>query len=122
MRFINSKIHAIADYASGVLMLSLPLFINLSSQTNATTIALVTGIFILLLSILTRYEGGLIPTIPLYAHLGVDIVIGLALIVIVLASEFTGAINYFFWLMGAAALFFGCFTVLRPVQRRKFKH
>jgi hypothetical protein len=120
MRFINSKLHAIIDYASGLFMLGLPGIINIADQSPAIKwIAILAGIVILLQAMLTSYEGGIVNIIPLYIHLIVDIILGFGLIVSPWLAGFSGKPRSAFLIMGILAIIFGLFTKLRPINRRK---
>ena len=120
MRFINSKFHAIIDYASALFMLGLPGIINIADQSPAIKwIAMLAGIVILLQAMLTSYEGGIVSIIPLYVHLIIDIILGLAFIFIPWLAGFTGKPRVVFLVMGILAILFGLFTKLRPLDRRK---
>jgi hypothetical protein len=120
MRFINSKLHAVIDYASGLFMLGLPGIINIADQSPAIKwMAMLAGIVILLQAMLTSYEGGIVSVIPLYVHLIVDIVLGFGLIISPWLVGFTGKPRAVFLVMGILAILFGLFTKLKPLNRRK---
>lgn len=79
MRILPTRIHGIVDYLWGVALLVMPLVLGFPLGRAATWIALGFGAGAILYSLLTRYELGLIPLIPMPVHLGLDAVAGLVL-------------------------------------------
>jgi uncharacterized YccA/Bax inhibitor family protein len=120
MRFINSKFHAVVDYASGGLMLFVSSLASSDGSPAARWIALIAGISALVVSMLTIYEGGIIGVVPLYVHLVIDIIWGVALIVSCFVFVIAGPIKDFFLVMGVIAIIFGLCTHLRPTYQRSY--
>ena len=79
MRFLPTRIHGIIDYLWGAALLITPLALGFPLGSAASWIALVFGAGAILYSLLTRYEVGLVPLIPMPVHLGLDAVAGLVL-------------------------------------------
>ncbi|WP_375459617.1 hypothetical protein [uncultured Enterovirga sp.] len=79
MRFLPTRIHGIIDYLWGVALLAMPFLLGLPSGGAAGWIALAFGAGAILYSLLTAYELGLLPVIPMPVHLGLDAVAGLVL-------------------------------------------
>ncbi len=73
MKPISTKIHGSLDYATGLLLVLLPFFLNFDTSDPKGMILLVLGAFTILLALLTRYELGLIKLIPMPVHLVFDI-------------------------------------------------
>ncbi|WP_419698788.1 hypothetical protein [Mucilaginibacter sp. NFX135] len=119
MRFISSKFHAVVDYGSGIFLLCLPKLIGAADGSAVSWLAFAAGIMILLQATLTNYEGGIVPFIPLYVHLIVDIMLGLALVTVSWLTGISGRPLSVFLIMGILAFLFGLFTRLRPPARRK---
>jgi hypothetical protein len=82
-RMIPTKTHAGMDYAVGLLLIASPwLFGFADESTAATWIAVLAGIAMLGLSMITEYEGGLLARlIPMRTHLLADAGLGLLLAV-----------------------------------------
>jgi len=79
MRFVSTKIHAILDYASAVLLFPLPWILGFNEVAAATWVIIFVALMILTLSLFTNYEGGMMGAVPMRVHLLVDVVTGLAL-------------------------------------------
>ena len=72
MRFIPTAIHGVLDYLTGAVLLILPRVLGFSD--NSTAVMTFLAITVIIYSILTRYELGLIRVIPMRGHLGLDFV------------------------------------------------
>jgi general stress protein CsbA len=81
MRFISRKIHAVLDYISGVLLIASPWLFNFADIAAAKWVAIIAGIVILGMSLLTDYEGGIKKIIPMSGHLTMDVIVGILLAV-----------------------------------------
>jgi hypothetical protein len=79
MRFISRKIHAMLDYISGVLLIASPWLFNFADIAAAKWVAIIVGIVILGMSLLTDYEGGVKKIIPMSGHLTMDVIAGILL-------------------------------------------
>lgn len=117
MRFISSKIHTIADYLTGLFLLAMPWMYNDIIGVTDKWLAIITGILIIIMSFLTRYEGGVIRLIPLSTHLIIDMIIGIFFISTFWLFSFNETIRTVFAFVGILAFVFGLFTVL-PSYRR----
>ena len=82
-KMIPTKTHAGLDYAVGLLLIASPwLFGFADESTAATWIAVLAGVAMLGLSMITDYEGGLLARlIPMRTHLMADAGLGLLLAV-----------------------------------------
>jgi hypothetical protein len=82
-RMIPTKTHAGMDYAVGLLLIASPwLFGFADESTAATWVAVLAGVAMLGLSMVTDYEGGLLARlIPMRTHLMADTGLGLLLAV-----------------------------------------
>jgi hypothetical protein len=82
-RMIPTKTHAGMDYAVGLLLIASPwLFGFADESTAATWVAVVAGVAMLGLSMVTDYEGGLLARlIPMRTHLMADAGLGVLLAV-----------------------------------------
>jgi hypothetical protein len=73
--FIPSKVHAVIDYIVGLVLLFAPEIFGFSDIGGpAVTIPRVLGVAILVMTVLTKHELGIIKVIPLRLHLWVDII------------------------------------------------
>jgi hypothetical protein len=82
-KMIPTKTHAGLDYAVGLLLIASPwLFGFADESTAATWVAVLAGVTVLGLSMITDYEGGLLARlIPMRTHLMADAGLGLLLTV-----------------------------------------
>jgi hypothetical protein len=80
MNFISTRAHALLDYVFGIVLFAAPWLFDFLENPVPKAICLTAGITVGTLSLFTKYEGGLIPVIPLPAHLLFDIICGLFLV------------------------------------------
>ena len=86
MRFIPTRLHAIADYGTAALLVALPWLLGLlageagEGESALLWVSVAAGLGVALLSALTNYEGGLAPAVPMPAHLAADAVLGAFLV------------------------------------------
>ena len=81
MRFISSKVHGAMDYIVGVLLIAAPWLFGFYRGGAESMVPILLGAGVLLYSLLTRYELGLLKVIPFSTHLVLDILGGLFLLV-----------------------------------------
>lgn len=80
MRFVPTKVHGVLDYLGAVLLLAFPFLLGFDSAA-ARWIMIVLGLGVLLYTIFTDFELGLIRKIPVAGHLAMDGLGGLLLLV-----------------------------------------
>lgn len=81
MRFIPTRFHGILDYIVGIFMIIAPWVLDFSDNDAATWAIVIAGVLVLLQTIMTDFEVGLIRRIPMKSHLTMDFILGLALAV-----------------------------------------
>jgi hypothetical protein len=81
VRFIPTRIHGILDYLMGIVLIALPWVLGLNEGGLQTWLPVVLGAGVIVYSLLTDYELGVVKTIPMPVHLGLDIAGGLLLAV-----------------------------------------
>lgn len=74
---ITTKTHGLLDYLTGFLLFASPWLFGFASGGVKMGIPIIVGAMIPIMSMFTRYEGGLIRVIPMRAHLAIDAVTGL---------------------------------------------
>lgn len=79
MRFIPTRVHGMLDYLLGIVLLVAPWLLDFSDNDTATWVTVALGAAIILYSLLTDYELGVVRAIPMQMHLGLDFVSGLVL-------------------------------------------
>jgi hypothetical protein len=80
MRFIPTRIHGTLDYLMGLVLLAAPWIFGFADDSAAARwVPGILGAGVIVYSLLTRYEFGLAPLIPMPLHLGLDAAGGLLL-------------------------------------------
>ena len=97
MRFISQRIHGILDYSVAAALIGAPfLFDFAASSMPAAVISIASGIGLVVYSLLTGYSAGLRDLISWRAHLTLDAVAALALLVAPFAFGFGGIARVFY--------------------------
>lgn len=81
MRFIPTRIHGMMDYLMGVLLIAAPWLFGFAAGGAETWLPVILGAGVILYSIFTNYELGLVKSLSMGTHLGLDIAGGLLLAV-----------------------------------------
>src|SRR2546423_6558302 len=81
MRFIPTWVHGLMDYPMAVVLILLPFVLGYANGSVPMYLMVCAGIAMLVVSALTAYEVGLVRTIPMPVHLGIDVAMGLLLAV-----------------------------------------
>lgn len=79
MRFIPTRFHGILDYVVGLMFIVAPWLFNFSDVASATWVMVVAGVLVLLQTIFTDFEVGLVRKIPMRSHLMMDFALGVIL-------------------------------------------
>lgn len=79
MKFIPRKTHAVLDYVMGLLLIASPWLFGFADVEAARWCAVGIGVLMLVMSLITDYEGGVMKAIPMSTHLTMDLVAGLFL-------------------------------------------
>ncbi len=66
----------LADYPYAALIATAPETVGFTENQTATTLSRVVGVAVTGLSLLTRYEAGVVRVVPYRAHLAIDIATG----------------------------------------------
>jgi hypothetical protein len=75
MRIIPTRWHGLLDYLVAVLLIALPALAGLP-RGAASYVPVCLGVATIGYSLLTRYERGILPVIPMRAHLALDLMNG----------------------------------------------
>ena len=76
MRVIPTNIHGIVDYIVGLLLVAAPWLLGFDNDGPQTWVPVAAGLLTIGASMFTDYEWGLVRSIPIPAHLGLDILLG----------------------------------------------
>jgi hypothetical protein len=76
-KLIPRQVHAVTDYGYAAMFSAAPEAVGFTDEKTAALLSRVVGGKVLLTSLLTRYELGVIRVLPFKAHLAADVVLGL---------------------------------------------
>jgi hypothetical protein len=79
MRFIPTRVHGILDYLMGLLLIAAPWILDFADGGAAQWVPVILGAGVILYSLLTRYELGVVKAISMPVHLGLDVMGGIFL-------------------------------------------
>jgi len=79
MRFIPTRIHGMLDYSTGLLLIAAPYLLGIADGGAEQWILIALGVGAIIYSLLTRYEWGVLPLIPMPVHLMLDAASGVLL-------------------------------------------
>jgi hypothetical protein len=111
MKIISRKFHAVLDYMSGILLIAAPWALQFDDVSAATTTAVVAGALILIMSLMTNYEGGIVRIVPMSLHLNMDILLGIVLAASPWLFGFKDEVYLPHLIMGVLAILSGIMTV-----------
>lgn len=109
-KIIPTKAHAVMDYGSAIILLTGPWILLFDDIAAAKYAFVFAGALVLIQSLLTNYEGGLLRIIPVKFHLLVDVLLGIALLASPWLFGFAGQTWLWHVLMGGMSVFSGLFT------------
>ena len=125
MRFISTKFHGVLDYLSGILFIASPWLFNFADGSYAQKILVIAGIIVMLMSVMTNYEAGLIKRIPMATHLYADILLGIILLISPWLFNFYEYVALPYIIFGVLSIGAGLFTEKTPnanIIRNRFLH
>ncbi|HEX7119359.1 MAG TPA: SPW repeat protein [Longimicrobiales bacterium] len=119
MRFIPTRIHGILDYLMGALLIALPWLLGFAAGGAATWVPVVLGAALIVYSLLTDYELGVVKVIGMTAHLWLDAIGGLFLGLApwIFGFEELGPPAEAFWLLGFIEIAAALLTRTAPSYR-----
>jgi hypothetical protein len=91
VRRIPTEVHAAIDVAFGTLLIVLPWLFQFDDDVRARGVAVGAGATVLAMSLMTRYDFGLLPVIPMPVHLAVDALVGVFLLTFALGGGLAGS-------------------------------
>ncbi|SHL80025.1 hypothetical protein SAMN05444266_10533 [Chitinophaga jiangningensis] len=103
-RNINSITHATADYLMGVMVAAAPWIVLYYNDYTATRISVVYAALILVMTFFTRFEGGFVRIIPYKVHLAIDMIAGIAFILLPWLLGLSSAATWTMSILGLIAV------------------
>ncbi|MFC6101474.1 SPW repeat domain-containing protein [Olivibacter domesticus] len=73
VKLLPRTLHALLDYMAALLLLIAPWVFHFNHERPAIALSILFGVTILVMSLLTNYEGGIRKTIPMDVHLYADV-------------------------------------------------
>jgi hypothetical protein len=109
MQLISTRLHGILDYAVGLLLIVSPFLFGFAIGGAAQWIPVTIGVTVVIYSLLTDYELGLSPRIPMAMHLRLDMIGG---VLLALSPWLFGFAHVVFW----PHLLFGLIDIVTPLM------
>ncbi len=114
MRFISTQVHGVLDYIIGVLLILAPWVLGFAEGGAATWLPVIIGAAIIIYSLFTDYEFGMVRQLSMRAHLWLDGILGALLAV----SPWLFNFDEFVWiphvLVGVVLVLAALFTHVVP--------
>ncbi|MEP3346944.1 MAG: hypothetical protein ABJN34_09915 [Litoreibacter sp.] len=105
LKFITPNMHGVLDYIVGVTLIAAPSILGLgASSMMAVWLSVLTGVAVIVMSLITDYRFSIARIIPFWLHLSVD---GVAAVVFILAPfvlGFSGLDMAYYLVNGVAVL------------------
>lgn len=112
MRFIPTRFHGILDYLFGILIIAAPWLFDFAAGGAETWVPVVVGIVVLLQTVMTDFEMGLVKKIPMPTHLMLDFGTG---VLLALSPWLFGFADYVY----TPHLIFGVFSILASLTTHR---
>lgn len=120
-KVIPTNAHAFIDYGAAVILLAGPWILAFQDIQTAKFVFVASGALVIILSLFTRYEGGVIRVIPMKFHLTMDVILGLFLLLSPWIFGFNDRTWLWHVLMGTMSVLSGIFTVPKVPQYLSLK-
>jgi hypothetical protein len=113
MRFLPTMIHGVLDYLVGLLVIVLPFALGLQGSQKWTLVLL--GLLVIVYSVLTDYELGLVRYLRIRFHLLLDAIFGLAMLLMPWLLDFPANARWPNYVLGVLALALVAVTDVRAL-------
>lgn len=118
MQWIPTRVHGVLDYLVGLLLVASPWLLGFARGGAETWLPVILGVGAVVYSLLTDYEWGVVPLLPMPAHLLLDAGSGLLLATSPWLLDFAAAVWLPHMLFGLFEVAAAGLTQTRPGQRR----
>lgn len=81
MEIIPTRVHGVLDYLTGILLILAPWLFGFADGSAAQWVPMALGAAVIVYSLITEYELGLVAAIPMPVHLMLDVGGGILLLV-----------------------------------------
>lgn len=114
MKLISTKTHGVLDYLMGIFLIASPWIFGFAYRNAAHYVPEVVGIVMLLMSVMTNYELGMIKVVSMRVHLTIDFLNGLFLAVSPWLFGFSDVVYLPHLIIGIAEMGASLITDRRP--------
>ena len=118
---ISTKVHGYMDYLMGLVLILAPLFIDVEDNAASTVLVLL-GAGVILYSLITDYELGLLKILGMRTHLMIDLLGGLFLAVSPWLFGFADENFWLFLILGVAEVGVSLLTSKQPSYEANPNH
>ena len=122
MRIIPTWLHGMLDYPMGALLIAIPWLGGFATGGPVMWLPIIAVIAILVQSAMTAYEVGVVRVIPMSAHLGVDVVLGLFMAASPWLFGFAETVFLPHLILGLGAAVAGVMTQPHPSREITHRH
>jgi len=109
-KIITTNAHAPMDYGAALILLAGPWILQFAHIPEAKMTFVFAGALVLVMSLFTRYEGGLVRVLPMKFHLAMDVLLGIFLAASPWIFGFFAETWLWHVLMGVSSVFAGLCT------------
>lgn len=105
MRFINSTLHGMMDYAAALALIIAPFILGIAEQSAlAHWVSVAAGVGLIVYSLITNYHWSLAKLIPFKVHLGMDLAAAVVFLLAPWIFGFEGTVKIYYIVMGLGVL------------------
>ncbi|MCA0959799.1 hypothetical protein AB9K32_03440 [Allomuricauda sp. XS_ASV26] len=98
LRFITPTLHGVADYSAGIGLIVAPFLLGLGDSSNtAVWFSVITGLAVIVASMLTDYKLSLLGLIPFQGHLAIDLLVAVTFMMVPFIFSFSGIDANYYW-------------------------
>ncbi|WP_353719073.1 SPW repeat protein [Dyadobacter sp. 676] len=116
MKIISTSTHAKIDYLAAIVFMASPWIFGFKESVPATWTMIAVGLMVLLMSLFTDYEGGMVRSIPMRVHLTADVFAGAFLASSPWLLGFAQEVVLPQMIMGLFSVFTGLLTSKHPAR------
>ena len=99
LRFLSPANHGIVDYLAAIALIIAPFILKLgASNPMAIWISVVTGIAVIVVSLITRYRYGALKIIPFGGHLTLDLLVATVFMLVPFLFELDGLDEAYYYI------------------------
>lgn len=118
MRFISTRFHGVIDYLLGIVLIAAPWLLDFPKNGPVTYIPITLGTVIIIYSLYTNYELGVVKNISMRTHLWLDALGGILLTLSPWLFNFNMTIYKPHLWLGVFEVVFAMFTLVTPSYKQ----